>query len=613
MIPLSSVIITIIGAFILTALITPIIIRTARTYDWVAKPKHDRWHKTSTALLGGVGMYAAVTLVLLIVMKGDFPLVVWSGGTLLFLTGLVDDISGIRPTTKLFVQIIAASMLIFSGLHLGSNLPFWAALPFTFLWVIGITNAINLIDGMDGLAAGIVVIAAAVLMVLSFLSGNIASALLAVSLVGSGLGFLIYNFKPAKIFMGDCGSLFLGFTVAALSIQVNHSMRISSMLAVLLVPAAVMAVPIFDTTLVALQRILMGRKITEGGNDHTMHRMVRLGLSERQAVLTLYGVSILFGIFAILFQFMQIQLFYSIIILSSVGLIVFGLYMSNLEVSNAKSNGQNGMNGSGSYVILRSMLHNKLQMGAMIAYILVIIGSYIMAHYLRFESDMSDVQVSMIQLSIPVVVFAKISMFFTFRIHRGIWEFAGTPDAVRIFTASTAGSILSYSLVYLIIGANYISLVVILNDWMITTAGIAVLRFGYRGFHHSFLRLQNSGKHVLIYGANDIGFLRLREILINPDLEYAPIGFIDDNGYLNGKNIQGYPVYSTLDEIVPLLNEGKVDEILIATNEIGKSQLEYLIHLCKTYKVLCRKFHVTLEPFKFESSQMKSSELVNYQ
>ena len=312
-------------AFLGTALLTPAVIRLAHKRGWVAAPRKDRWHERPTALMGGIALFGGASLAMAVLIGPAFPWAIWAGATVMFITGLVDDLKTINPAGKLVAQIAATGILIFGGYTFGHDIPAWLSLPITFLWVIGITNAVNLLDNMDGLAAGIAGIAAMILALLASTMGDATGFAIGTAVAGACLGFLLFNFKPARIFMGDSGSLFLGFSVAALAMKIQPSAS-GDALGVYLVSIAVLAVPIFDTTLVTFVRKLSGRAISQGGRDHSSHRLVFLGLSERTAVLTLYGISLLFGVAGMLFQFADVRIFYALLLSLGVGLSVFGVY-----------------------------------------------------------------------------------------------------------------------------------------------------------------------------------------------------------------------------------------------------------------------------------------------
>jgi UDP-GlcNAc:undecaprenyl-phosphate/decaprenyl-phosphate GlcNAc-1-phosphate transferase len=290
-------------AFVVALAATPLVRAGARRVGMIARPRADRWHKKPTALLGGVGIFLGVLVSFLF---GGIP---WLGNAWLclgalfvFAVGLIDDIWHIKPRQKLLGQIIAALAFLLAG----TVLP-WT--PFsvvnyllTFIWIIGITNAINLLDNMDGLAAGVSLIAAGCIAFILWQNDQTIWATLSASLAAALAGFLIYNHNPASIFMGDCGALFIGYVLSAVSLHATATLPTDCYFISFAVPVLSLAVPIFDTTFVTLLRKLAGRPASQGGRDHTSHRLVALGWTERQAVWVLCALALLAGAVAILLR-----------------------------------------------------------------------------------------------------------------------------------------------------------------------------------------------------------------------------------------------------------------------------------------------------------------------
>jgi UDP-GlcNAc:undecaprenyl-phosphate/decaprenyl-phosphate GlcNAc-1-phosphate transferase len=265
-------------------------------FHWLDQPSHRKVHANPIPLLGGVAMYLAFLLSVLVtnsqtVFKEGATVLV--GATLLLVVGIVDDRRGLSPLTKLLAQVSAAVLLVVSGIGV-RFLPFpWLDLLATILWVAAICNAMNLLDNMDGLSAGVAAIACAFFTLLALWHGQIWVSIVAAVLVGATIGFLRFNWNPATIFMGDAGSLLLGFLLAVLAIKLRFPQVDPQR--TWPIPLLILAVPIFDTTLVTISRLRRGVPISSGGRDHVSHRLVRLGLSVRQAVATIYLVAILCG------------------------------------------------------------------------------------------------------------------------------------------------------------------------------------------------------------------------------------------------------------------------------------------------------------------------------
>src|SRR5438034_2231605 len=320
-------------SFALALLLTPLVRALARGWGFVARAKTDRWHKNPTAMMGGVAIWLAVAgTYLFLVPHSPQRWVVVGAASFLFLVGLIDDWLHIKPYQKLIGQVIGAAIVVNYGLIL----PWTRSLPvnmlITIFWLIGITNAINLLDNMDGLATGIAAIASCFL-TFNFLSGNqMTEAVMMAVFAAALLGFLVYNSNPASIFMGDSGSMFIGFFLAGAALVNVSGGRSRSFVPVLAVPILVLFIPIFDTTFVTILRKLSGRAASQGGRDHTSHRLVALGMSERRAVWMLYGFAGLSGLLAVSVQRMNLDVSLAAITGFTILLTLLGVYLAGVKV-----------------------------------------------------------------------------------------------------------------------------------------------------------------------------------------------------------------------------------------------------------------------------------------
>jgi len=287
---------TALGAGLLTWLVR----RLSRARGWLAPVRVDRWHSRPAALHGGVAVFIAFSTGMLWHLPSTpYTLSLVALTALLFLAGLVDDVLDLTPRTKVMVQVVGGLMLYQAGFHFNAALPWWIDLGVVVFWAVGITNALNLLDNMNGLAAGTAVVAGLSRLALSHQGGDAVVAESSAIFVGAVLGFLVFNFPRASIFMGDSGSFTLGFALAALNLT-SGAAYTKSAAAIFVFPVLVLALPIFDTTFVSLARLLSGRAISQGGRDHTSHRLVALGFSETGAVLLLWSVSAASGACAFL-------------------------------------------------------------------------------------------------------------------------------------------------------------------------------------------------------------------------------------------------------------------------------------------------------------------------
>ncbi len=299
---ITQTIITAIVTSLVSFLFTPFSMLLARRLRVIDNPQAHKLHQRSTPVMGGVAMWLAFVIGLLIFGRGEEPLqlaAIVGGGTLIACVGLIDDRYNLNPALKLLGQVFAALILVFG--NVSTNLfPDFAILNsiITVMWVLAIVNALNLQDNIDGLAGGIAATAALSFLVLAILHNQFLIAILSATLLGACAGFLTYNFQPAVTFMGDTGSLLLGFILAILGLKISFPSI--SQAQSWLVPILVLGLPIFDTLLVMISRTRRQIPIWRGGTDHTSHRLVRLGLSHRRTVLTLYFVSLSLGVLAIL-------------------------------------------------------------------------------------------------------------------------------------------------------------------------------------------------------------------------------------------------------------------------------------------------------------------------
>jgi len=293
-------------------LITPVIIRLGRRFNVVDSPGIRRVHCRPTPRIGGAAVFVPMICMTISVLflqnlvSAGFSEIrpkitaLLSAATFIFFVGLTDDIKGIRARTKLLCQVAAAIAVYVFGIRItyitvGSwfTLNFsWFSLPLTILWIVGITNAVNLIDGLDGLAAGISAVACGIMVVLSIHFCQPVMAVIMLSLLGALCGFLLFNFSPAKIFMGDCGSLFIGFTLASASVMCTAK---SNAFVSLTLPILALGIPIFDTLFSMLRRFLSRRSIFSPDLNHFHHRLLALGLGQRQVVIIAYVVTLLAG------------------------------------------------------------------------------------------------------------------------------------------------------------------------------------------------------------------------------------------------------------------------------------------------------------------------------
>jgi len=308
-------------SFVFALCWTPVIRNAAIQLGIVDKPDGKlKTHDRTIAYLGGVAVYAAFLMT--VGVLGDFkegtlllgmarPLIdgeimgLLLAGCIALLVGLIDDFGALTPKQKLLGQLLAALVLVKSGTYIKLTfLPFWVAVPLTLFWILAVTNAFNIIDIMDGLASGVAAVAAISIAAANHLAGRDSQAFLAVVLAGAAIGFLRHNFHPAKIFLGDAGSMFVGFMLAALSMNAGYT-RVN--LLATISPVFILGIPLFDLLLVMFIRWRKGIPMTKGSPDHFALRLRRCNLSVRETAITTYIIAILLGVVALLMSNIRLE------------------------------------------------------------------------------------------------------------------------------------------------------------------------------------------------------------------------------------------------------------------------------------------------------------------
>ena len=325
--------ITMIVCLISTILITPIVKKLAFKIGATDKPNQRKVHQKIMPRLGGLAIYISFVIGVLI-MQPEYPFEntlnsIMIGSTLIIITGILDDIFEISPKLKLTGQLAAALIVVVWGEVQVEfiNLPFTdgvlefgiLSVPITILWIVGITNAINLIDGLDGLAAGVSSIALITISGMGILLGNPFVSIIGAIVLASTVGFLFYNFYPAKIFMGDTGALFLGYMIAVLSLLGFKNVALISFI----IPIIILGVPISDTFFAILRRIVNKKPLMQPDKSHLHHCLLGLGFSHRQTVLIIYAIAAFFGLVAIIFS--QAKMLGSIVLILTLLILIEAL------------------------------------------------------------------------------------------------------------------------------------------------------------------------------------------------------------------------------------------------------------------------------------------------
>jgi UDP-GlcNAc:undecaprenyl-phosphate GlcNAc-1-phosphate transferase len=543
------------SAFAVTAALVLLTIQVCRKHGWVSKPRADRWHKSTPAFFGGVPLFAGFAAL-------SIAFIPWSNyllwrligiASLMFVLGLVDDIYHLTPARKFAGQLLAAGLLISVGVVYPLCGSMTVNIVVSVLWLVGITNAFNLLDNMDGLSAGIALISAGYLVVFFAIGGYRDQAVIVALSAGAIAGFLVFNFSPARIFMGDSGSLFIGFVLGATSIlDVTH---VAGVPVFVLAPVTVLAIPIFDTLFVSVTRRLRGQAISEGGTDHSSHRLVRLGLRERRAVLLLYALSAGSGAIALLTRHSS-----SAGVPGLIGfwffLLLFGVYLFQDELKH------DALASNMTKPLLRRLLSRDMLVFLMDPLAMAL--SYYLAYSLRFGGRIPVADSALLLRSLPIVVAVKVLGLYICRAFRHSWWRGSISDLYRLGSATLIGEVTSVLVLTGLYRFNGFSRTVFLLDALITLALLLIIRRSFAFFRDTIYTWRGvvpAQRRVFILGTSTHAELTLR-FLRDQSIECA--GFIDTNGGADLRRyVFGRPVLGRLDDLGWLSKRHEIFEVVL--------------------------------------------------
>jgi UDP-GlcNAc:undecaprenyl-phosphate GlcNAc-1-phosphate transferase len=588
------------AAVAISAALTFAVRAAARKFGFVAKPKSDRWHKRPTAMYGGVAVFLTVAILYLVAVPKSFEsLVILGGSTFLFLVGLIDDLISIKPYQKLIGQLFGAAIIVGFGLKLPLTGLELVDIGITVFWLVGITNALNLLDNMDGLAAGIAAIAATALAIGFAANGQYAEFVLTSIFIGTLIGFLLFNFNPASIFMGDCGSMFIGFFLASSVMLGQSGGRSRSILTIIAIPVLILFVPIFDTTFVTVLRKLWGRKASEGGRDHTSHRLVALGLSERSAVLMIYSFAAAAGALALVVGRLETTQSFALISVFTILLSLIGVFLSKVKVYDERQEDLASQNNA-VFAFLIDISY-KRRIFEVVLDVLLITLSYYGAYVLVTGSLDNQTNWELFRNTLPLLIVLKLFAFLAAGIYRGIWRYTSVSDLVTFAKGVIAGSMLSVLAILLFYRFQNFSRAVFVLDGFILLVAIVGSRIAFRVFREILpLPFSTEGRRVLIYGAGDGGEMVLRELRNNSEWQYQPVGFIDDDPLKRGKIINGLQVFDANGTLADLCRDKAISEILVASRKIPRERLNDMRELCRSANISLMRAQIKIESLDFD-------------
>ena len=590
-------------ALAFSAVLTPLVRKMALRLGQVAEPREDRWHTRPTALMGGVAIFASFALAVLVgvillpaagTLKELLPLFVCA--SLVFLLGLIDDIYHVSPPTKLVGQIITAAILVFFGFKINWFVSYTLNTFVSVFWIVGITNAFNLLDNMDGLSVGIAFIASLFIGVITLLnldSGPIDGQLVVLAIfMGALLGFLRYNFQPASIFMGDSGSLFIGFLLAGITThqRVLHS---GHFLPIIMIPVLILFIPILDTGFVSVMRTLFGRSIARGGKDHSSHRLVAIGLPERKDVLMLYGFSTIGGAVALVGALYQPRYFFTCLGIFLLVSLFFWIYLARVRVYPEED--KTFIEKSKTLTTVWVDFTYRRRLFEVLLDVFLVSFGYWLSYFLRFEGQAYVANFPLFLRTLPMVLASSIFVYFAFGVYRGFWRYTSVSDLITYLKAVSTVVVLSVLIILFVYRFQYYSRTVFVIFWGISLFFLAGSRLSFRVIAEALRRnTVANGRRVVIYGAGDKGEFALREILNNQNLGLTPVGFIDDDVRKRRRKIQGYKVLGGRDDLAAVVVKYGVKEIIVASESIHPDNLQAACTICEKMGVDVRSLELSI-------------------
>jgi len=573
--------------------------RLAPASGAVVPPRPDRWHLSPTPTLGGIAIAAGtIAGFAAIVARPDlvgtpaewFPVPL--AALAMFVVGVLDDRLQLSPLAKLVASLAIGAFLVFAlaGAEPDGALPS----PYTLVatvWFAGICHAMNLLDNMDGLAAGVGLIAAIFLAAL--LPGFLGPALvvLLTALAGALLGFLYWNRSRARLFMGDCGSLFIGALIAAASLVPVYNAPLAFINPAVIV-VLILIVPLFDTGFVLVLRRLAGRKATKGGTDHVSHRLVSLGFSERSAVRILYQLGLVGGATAWLLLWGRgVEPMLPLVAVFAVLVVLLGIYLARVPAYDAED--FNALQKSSFAPFLKDLAFRWHAAEVMLDFILIAVCYYV-AYRLRFEGEDLDNFLPYFTASLPVVLGCKLAALYGSGLYQRSWETFGLRDLTSVLRGVGIGSLFSVLTVTYLYRLEGFSRAVFVLDALLLGVAIVATRASFRAMNLVAATRNKHSRRVLVYGAGAFGQTLVREMRANTMWNMNPVAFIDDDPMKARHWIMGVRVRGTLDDLEETMRRCAVDEVVLSSPSINGSVEHRIREICARMERPVRRLHMDI-------------------
>jgi UDP-GlcNAc:undecaprenyl-phosphate GlcNAc-1-phosphate transferase len=580
---------TLLSAFIVATATMPVAKAASLYFGILARPSPDHPHDKPTALLGGLSVMAGFVVAIgLVGMLSRLPYhtIPWLAAfaIAMCLVGLLDDIVDLKPRHKLYLELAAISVLVWWGPHL-DFFPYHAVnIALTIFWLVTATNAFNLIDGIDGLAGGVGIVAALSIATVAGLHQHTGTMVASLAIAGALGGFMVFNFPPASVFMGDEGALAVGLVLGVLSIQASNGGD-GSLPARLAMPLLALMVPLLDTVTVTVTRLATGNPVSRRGLDHSHHRLTRLGMSSNRAAAALIGLQVIAGACAIALSLVP---GYDAILLIPFMALFFALVALFLmdRSFDAEAPGQIEDLPPIARVILS--FGYKRRFVELILDMALVAAAYFGAMLLRFDFDLSVAQVNQMLAGLPWVVALGCGSFLVSGVYRGIWRYTGLAESLRFalaaMLAGLAVKLAAQILPIAISRSAAVMFVLLLFNFLVGT------RWSFHLFQRIGRFLAYSARRLVIVGADARGAAAVQHLHATIGAKTELLGLLDDDSFKHGKLLHGYPVLGSLDNLGDIMARTPFDEIVIAQETLSAAQLASLESFAQSHRITLRRF-----------------------
>jgi UDP-GlcNAc:undecaprenyl-phosphate GlcNAc-1-phosphate transferase len=574
----------------ISAIVIWALLRSPAAHRLIAHPTGARWSEHATPTFGGVGIFAGLAGGILAALAvGGFHgreelLGILAGAALLFLAGLVDDVYSLPAVVKLGAQLGAAAIVLTTGLSVeivGNDV---IAAILGVLWLVGMTNAFNLLDNMDGLAASLALIAATFFAIDSVTVHEERLLLvLSLALALATIAFLPFNFRPgrpAAVFMGDSGSQVLGFTLGALGLATSWKVA-ETTVATLVLPLLVLAIPILDTGLVAITRIVEGRPIHRGGKDHSSHRLVRGGLTQHRAVVLLAAIAAGLGATSLAYSVLgNYRITLVGVLVTFVLLVQFAGFLVDLEREDEEEVVRGG------WMLRTIVLHRRRLLEVLVDFVLISVA-FTCAYLLLVKGTGTPYERHVFGVALPLILVTRYLAFIVLGLYQGIWRYAGSREAASIVVGVAISEAVAFGLVVAAVHLGDFPATVFVLDALLCMVLIGASRFAERALFRARSTLaERGGRRILIVGAGRSGRSLLREL--RETLGEKVIGFADDDPRLRRRRLLGVPVYGGTSDIDRILAATQPDAVLVTIPNAPADRLDAVVSACAAAEIPCR-------------------------